>query len=121
MDLHFTGRGVEVTDAVRIAAERKLASLGRIEPRTVRIDVEFIAENYPRPNGTKRVEAKMRIPRKTFFAHAEADDVPSALDRLVDKLERQLRDYTSRRKDRHRGRGVASAQPGSPAADTFNQ
>ena len=49
-----------------------------MEPRATRIDLEFIAEHYPRLDGLKRVEAALLIPRKTFRAHAEADDVPTA-------------------------------------------
>ena len=98
MDLTFTGRGLQVTDQVRETAGHKLAHLQRLEPRTTRIDLEFIGEHYPSPDGMKRVEAALHIPRKTFRAHAEADDVPTAIDRLADKLERQLRDHHGKRR-----------------------
>lgn len=100
MDLTFAGRGLAVDDEVRQAAEHKLSRLARLEPRTTRIDLEFIAEHYPRPDGVKRVEAALRVPRKTFRAQAEAQDVPSALDLLAERLERQIRDHHGRRKAR---------------------
>ena len=78
MDMTFTGRGLHVTDQIRGLAEQKLAPLARIEPRATTLDLEVINENHPRPGGLKRVEASLRIPRKTFRAHAEADDVPAA-------------------------------------------
>jgi len=118
MDLTFTGRGLAVTDEVRATAGHKLARLERMEPRTSRIDLEFIGEHYPSPDGVKRVQAALHIPRKTFRAHAEADDVPTAIDRVADKLERQLRDHHGKRRAAlHRG-GLESAHPGTPAADT---
>ena len=40
MDLSFTGRGMRVTEDIRVTAERKLAPLERLEPRTMRIEVE---------------------------------------------------------------------------------
>ena len=83
MDLNFTGRGLQVTDEVREAAEHKLAPLARLEPRTTRIDLEFISEHHPRIDGTTHVEAALYVPRKTYRAEAEADDVPTALDRVV--------------------------------------
>ena len=34
MDLSFTGRGMRVTEDIRLTAEQKLAPLERLEPRT---------------------------------------------------------------------------------------
>ena len=76
MDLSFTGRGVRVTEDIRMTAERKLAPLERLEPRTTRIEVELINEHHPRPDGLKRVEAALRIPRKTFRAEAKPKTFP---------------------------------------------
>ncbi len=117
MELTYTGRGVSVTEEIRRTAQRKLAPLERLEPRTTRIDLEFIAEHHPKPDGMKRVEAALSIPRKTFRAKAEAGDVPSALDDIVDKLERQLRDHHGKRRSRFH-RGLESAHLSPEAADT---
>jgi ribosomal subunit interface protein len=114
MDLTYTGRGLQVTDEMRATARHKLSRLGRMEPRTTRIDLEFINEHHPTPGGLKRVEAALRIPRKTFFAHGEAGDVPSALDDLAEKLERQLRDHHGKKRSRvHRGLESAHPSPGA--------
>jgi putative sigma-54 modulation protein len=109
MDLSFTGRGIEVTDEIRTAAEHKLAPLERMEPRVTGVALEVINEHHPRLDGLKRVEVALRIPRKTFRAHAEADDVPAAIDLVKEKLERQLRDHHGRKRSR-RVRGVGSAE-----------
>ena len=82
-----------------------------------RIDLEFIAEHYPRLDGLKRVEAALFIPRKTFRAHAEADDVPTALDRVADKLERQLRDHHGKRRASVHKAGLESAHLNPEPAD----
>jgi ribosomal subunit interface protein len=119
MDLTFTGRGLQVTDQIRETAEHKVAALGRIEPRAVQIDLEFISEHHPKPDGVKRVEAALRIPRKTFRAGAEADDVPTALDRVVEKLERQIRDHHGKRRSLHKAThtgGLESAQTQVPSS-----
>lgn len=100
MDLTFTGRGFGVSDAVRETAEHKLAAISRLEPRVTRIDLEFISEHHPRLDGTTRVEAAVYVPRKTFRAQAEAGDVPTALDRVVERLERQIRDHHGKRRKR---------------------
>ena len=122
MDLTFTGRGIEVTDELRETASHKLARLSRLEPRTTRIDLEFVSEDYPRPEGTKRVEAALHVPRKTFRAQGEATDVPTAIDRVGERLERQIRDYHGRRKKRlARKAALESARPAPEAADTSGE
>jgi ribosomal subunit interface protein len=98
MDITFTGRGVQVTDDVRSMAEQKLSRLARLEPRATTLDLELINEHHPRIDGVKRVEAALRIPRKTFRATAEARDIPSAVDRVRDKLERQVRDHHGKKR-----------------------
>lgn len=119
MDLVLKGRGHKITDRDRALAQRKLQRLGRMEPRVTRLEVEVIAENNPRIDGARRLEGALSIPRKTFRAHAEAPDVDRALDLLVERLERQIRDHHGRR--RKRGAGGAnrleSARPGPPTAE----
>ena len=110
MDMTFTGRGLHVTDTIRDMAEHKLGPLSRIEPRATNLDVEVINEHHPRPGGLKRVEASLRIPRKTFRAHAEADDVPAAIDLVRAKLERQLRDHHGKKRPSHRKGALGYAE-----------
>ena len=123
MDLTFTGRGFAVTDDVRDLAERKLSPLARLEPRATRIDLEFVVEHHPRPEGTTRVQAALHVPRKTFRAEAEAEDAPTALDRVAERLERQIRDHHGRRRKRPgpKGNALESARPTPGDADTAGE
>jgi ribosome-associated translation inhibitor RaiA len=91
-----------------------------MEPRALRLDLEIINEHHPAPDALKRIEAALYTPRKTFRAHAEARDVPSALDDVVHRLERQLRDHHGKRRTLlHRGNGsIESAHPSPTPADT---
>jgi ribosome-associated translation inhibitor RaiA len=52
----------------------------------------------------------LRIPRKTFRAHAEADEVPAAIDLVRAKLERQLRDHHGKKRPLHRKGAVGYAE-----------
>ncbi|MGH7541934.1 MAG: ribosome hibernation-promoting factor, HPF/YfiA family [Gemmatimonadota bacterium] len=113
MDLSFTGRGVPVSNELREQAEHKLARLERLEPRSVRLDLEVVAEHHPAPDGFQTIKAALRVPRKTFRAHAGADDVRTALDAVAEKLERQLRDHRGRRLTRWR-RGVRFRRGSAP-------
>ena len=120
MELTFTGRGLQVTDEMREAATHKLSRLQRLEPRAVRLDLEIISENHPRPDGLRRIEAELHTPRKTFRARAEAPEVPSALDDVVERLERQLRDHHGKRRTllHRRKADLESAHPSAAPADT---
>jgi ribosomal subunit interface protein len=120
MDVTYTGRGLQVTDEMREAATHKLGRLERMEPRAVRLDLEISNEHHPAPDALKRIEARLHTPRKTFRAHAEASDVPTALDDVVERLERQLRDHHGKRRTLlHRGTGgIESAHPSEAPADT---
>jgi ribosomal subunit interface protein len=100
MDLVLKARGTRVTERVRNVAAHKLARLERLEPKVTRLQVEVIAEKNPRLGGIKRVEAAFETPRKVFRARAQGTDVDSALDAVAEKLERQLRDYNTRRRTR---------------------
>ena len=119
MELSFTGRGLPVSDDIRRQAAHKLARLERLEPRTMRLHLELVAEHHPSPDGLKLIKAALRIPRKTFRAHAEAADVLTALDHVAEKLERQIRDHHGKRLRRWR-RGVRfprGTAPPSAGAD----
>ena len=106
-----------MSDKVRDLVDHKLAKLSRLEPRTGRIQLEIVSEKNPRLDGAKRVEASLDLPKKTFRAHAEHHEIESALDEIVEKLERQVRDHHSRiRTNRKHGadRLKSSQQSGVP-------
>lgn len=119
MDLVLKGRGTKITERVRETAEQKLARLERMEPKVTRLQVEIISEKNPRQGGAHRVEAAFDTPRKTYRASADAKDVGSALDAIVEKLERQIRD--SHKKKRTKlitgASRVKSANKQSPSAE----
>jgi ribosomal subunit interface protein len=100
MELVLTGRGTRVTERLRQVTEHKLTRLDRLEPRLTRLEVEVVHEKNPRQGGAHRVEAVATTPRKAYRAHADARDVESALDVVVERLERQIRDHHEKRRAR---------------------
>lgn len=105
MDLVLKGRGVRITDKLRHAAEHKLARLGRRpRPLVTRIEVEIIGERNPRIGESHRVEVACETAKHTFRAEGAGPDVDSALDRVVERLERQISDYRNKRLPRKSGR-----------------
>ena len=100
MDVFLRGRGVRLTDQFRARAAHKLAKLSRLDPRADRVEIEVLSERNPRLDGTKRIEGTLSLPRYTVRASASGPDMDAALDLLVDRLERQVRDYRAKRKKR---------------------
>jgi ribosomal subunit interface protein len=105
VDVVVKGRGISVSEQLRKAAEHKLGKLVRLEPRAARAEVEVRTARSSRPDGLKRLDATLEIPRKTFRARAEGPEVEAALDQVVARLERQLRDHHDKRRKRLHGRG----------------
>jgi putative sigma-54 modulation protein len=126
MDLTCTGRGVHVTEHMRRSVDRKFGRLERLAPRLLRVDVEIIVEKNPRLAHLKRLEAALVTPRKTFRAHAQDPDFERALETVVERLERQVRDHRKKRRARvlsgarsvPKGIGLESAHPNGVSADT---
>ena len=120
MDVTVKGRGVRITEQFRTKAGLKLSKLTRLDPKAERIEIEIISERNPSQNGTKRLEAALTLPRHTVRASASAPDVDSGLDLLVERLERQVRDYRAKRKKRLLGGGnrLKSPRNGPEGHDT---
>jgi ribosomal subunit interface protein len=119
MELVVTGRGTRVTERLRQASERKLARLERLEPKLTRLEVEVVAQKNPRQGGAQRVEAVASAPRKAYRAHADAQDVESALDVVAERLERQIRDHHEKQRTRliAGASRVKSAQAPAPTGE----
>lgn len=104
MDLVVKGRGIQITDQIRRAADHKLAKIERLNPRILRLEVEIIGDLNPRTGGRHRVRVACDTARRTFHAEASADDVESALDQVTQRLERQISSYRGRLRARLTGR-----------------
>jgi ribosomal subunit interface protein len=100
MDLVVKGRGEKLAGATRSRVERKLARLERFDGKLDRVELEVIRETRGRIGGGHRVEASARSGRKTFRAKANGNDIEAAVDRLVDRLGRQISDDRKKRRSR---------------------
>ena len=85
MHINYTGHHIEITPALKLFTEEKLAKLERHFNQIHSIDVFFTVEKL-----VHTVEATVAITKAKFNAHAEADNMYTAIDELVQKLEHQL-------------------------------
>ena len=102
MEIIVRGRHITVPPRFRQHAAAKLAKLGKLDQKVVRIDVEVSEERNPRQSDRReRVELTIRSRGPAIRAEAAADDRYAALDLAVAKLESRLRRACDRRKIKH--------------------
>jgi len=102
VDIIFKGRHTDVLDRFRRHASAKLAKIGKLDQKAMRIDVEVSTERNPRQAGRReRVELTISSRGPTIRAEAAAEDRYVALDLALSKLESRLRRAGDRRKCRH--------------------
>jgi len=85
MQINFTGRNIEVTDALRNFTQEKFQRIERRNHHISKIDVVFHIENL-----THTAEATAHIPGAELHAKAEAMDMYAAIDELADKLSKLI-------------------------------
>jgi ribosomal subunit interface protein len=100
VDLVLKGRGVRITDQIRKTAEHKTAKIERLEPRVRRLEIELTLEHNPRIYGSHRVEMACDTARRVFRAAGTGKDVDTALDQVIERLERQITRYRGKLRDR---------------------
>ena len=101
------GRGVEITDAIRSYAEKRLRKLERQLPDP-RIELELSAETNPSIKANHVAEATVWTKGPVLRARESSQDMRASIDQLVDKLERQVTRYREKRGRRRRASRQAS-------------
>ncbi len=86
MKIHFTGRQIEITEALRRAAEERLSKLNRFMDEIAEAHVILAVEKR-----RHRAEILLKSRPANLSAAAETGDMYSALSRVGDKLERQAK------------------------------
>jgi putative sigma-54 modulation protein len=99
MQLHVKGKNLEVNDAIRDYAERKLQKLDRRVHESTRVEIELAVEKNPSIAESQVAEAIVYLKGHTLRARETAGDMKAAIDELADKLVRQVRDLHDKRVD----------------------
>lgn len=102
MQLHVKGKNLEVNDSMRSYIERKLQKLDRRVHELTHVEIELTVEKNPSIAESQVAEATVHLKGHTLRAREAARDMKSAIDELVDKLVRQIRDLHDKRVDGRR-------------------
>jgi putative sigma-54 modulation protein len=100
MQLDITGKHVDINERLRSNIKKKLARIERHYDHitTVRVTLSVDKIQY-------RAEATVHVNGNELFADTRAPDVLSAIDSLVDKLDRQVIKHKEK-STRHRERAA---------------
>jgi putative sigma-54 modulation protein len=93
MRLQVKGKNVEVTPSIREYAERKLGKLTKVLAAETQVELELSEQRNPSISDSAVAEATIFTKGPTLRAREASPDMKASIDRLVDKLERQVKRY----------------------------
>ena len=106
MDVAVKGRNLSVTEALERYAFEKVERIAKFfddEGSDARAEVELIHERNPAHSEPEVVETTLFINGTVLKASESTQDMYASIDRMSDKLERQVRRYRGRQLDRWQG------------------
>ena len=116
MEVTVSARHIDISPALRAAAEAKLGRLSRFGAGLERAEVHFTEERNPRIAERDLCEVTVEGGGRRLFAKAAAADAFAAIDLVIEKLSHQLqsakKQVETRRRALPRGLAVAVADEG---------
>jgi putative sigma-54 modulation protein len=114
LDIEIYGRNMEVTDRIQDYVDKKVSKLDRYlnELEEARVDLAYVKSAR---SSSDRQVAQITIRGKGFVLRSEerADDIFSALDIALEKLQRQIERYKGKQQ-KSRGDGKTFAELVAP-------
>lgn len=100
MQLSISGHHIEVTNALKSYVTEKLQRLERHFDHITNAHVVLKVEKL-----RQHAEATIHISGAEVFAESVGDDLYAAIDKLTDKLDRQILKHKEKLQDHHHQRG----------------
>jgi len=88
MKIIFKGKHIEVTDAMRNYIEKRLSKIERYFDHILEVIVTLSVEK-----SRQIIEVTLQTNRGLIRAEEETDDMYTSIDKVADKLERQIKKY----------------------------
>ena len=102
MELHVKGKNLEVSDAIRSYAERKMSKLDKQMSKLARVEIELTVEKNPSIAENQVAEATVWLKGHTLRAREATRDMKASIDELSEKLLRQVKDERNRKASKRR-------------------
>ncbi len=99
MNIDVTGRHLDVTNSLKVYIHEKMTRLERHFDHVTKAHVILECEKL-----NHKVEASLVVPgaQQNLFANAVEEDMYSAIDHLIDKLDRQILKHKEKQSDHHK-------------------
>lgn len=98
MRLQVKGKNLEVSESIRTYAERKLGKLEKQLGDPVQVELELSAEKNPSIRASQVAEATVFTKGHPLRVREATNDMRASIDKLVDKLVREVKEYQERRR-----------------------
>ncbi len=102
MEIKISTRHGHVSETTQAKITEKVEKLTRFFERLTAIEVTVDLEHRDAPTVDLKVSAEHK---HDFVATNRSDELMASIDKVVDKMEQQLRKYKQKVQDRHRGPG----------------
>ncbi len=100
MQLQLKARNLDLSDAIRTYAERKLSKLDKQLHELTKIEVELSVEKNPSIAENQVAEATVWLKGHTLRAREASRDMKASIDELTEKLLRQIKEEREKRRGR---------------------
>jgi putative sigma-54 modulation protein len=115
MNITVTFRHIDASDALRKRATEKISKLQKFlrQPMTARVTVSLEKLKH-------EVEARISSGGERYEAHEATQDMYESIDKVIDKLERQIRGSkgAAQAKKRRKGETLRSGRGGNAEAES---
>lgn len=101
MQLNLSGHHIEITDALRQYVNTKMDRLERHFDHVTNMHVVLTVEKL-----RKKAEATMHVSGANLFADAEEADMYAAIDKLTDRLDRQIKKHKEKLQNHRQPEGA---------------
>ena len=105
MNIVVNGRHMEVTDALKSYASEKVSKVDKYLPEGTEAIVTLEVEKF-----RHKAEVQLKVNGILIQAHEETEEMYASIDKVMDKIGRQVRKYKEKLKG-HKGRGEEMAIP----------
>ncbi|HEX5500535.1 MAG TPA: ribosome-associated translation inhibitor RaiA [Thermomicrobiales bacterium] len=97
MELQIRGRGIPITDEIRQFADKRAARLERLIGPIIDAKLELRADNNRVGPSSTTAQLTIQTGRRLLRAEERDPEPKAAIDRAIDKLDRQIRRVHDRR------------------------
>ncbi len=118
MELQITGKNIDLSLAIRQHLERKLSKLSRHLPNIIQFKVEISEQKTKSPRQRFVVQVTIDSSGTLLRGEVRAEDLFTAIDKVVAIMDRQIKDHKEKLHDKRRGSSFARSEisEGAPSA-----